>query len=712
MDNLQPHGHARFHRARRTSTEEAYDIVPRELVPEAPTRPLLEPAKALLVPRSSCTNDTDDGCHKATQTPTLPIVLGVVIPLVGAIIVLIYLHRRHVKKLRMEDANDPHKSLDFGVDPAVAGGKNRRKGAPDMVMTEKPGRARGMSIDMDMKSPYILPGNLRGSRESLHSLSRSMHDPDDPYRPVTESIRGGSSLNRYPTRDNASMMTTSSGTPSRKGMNDGLLQNAQRMSKSFPLRGASMSPTERTMPEIKFPDPVAAPRSFSPLGSPERALSPPALRPGNHGVSPPVPPMPQNNLVAGGPLPPNPPPAPAPPALNEPSQSSDLPNLHDTRAAGQASPSPPPLPRVASQAAVMESDTKTTSFMSDSSYAGGFKVTPPSPQASETEFPEKKVLSPQPRKPETKAPVGLGVDDLGYDPRRLSMSVRPLPSEDPNENPEERANRIRSFYKEYFDESKPEPAGGYTANYEDYGDGEHLDGTIFDPYTGNFIVAQPSAPFAQPVTRRAMTPPPRAPPRQFGGPRPGHFSGSAASSPRGPPRGMSSMSGRLPAPKPKKALPPPSPLSSLPTPHKLKEDAMIFDAMDFAPPVSYRDRQLGRRPDSPLGTPRPFSPAVRPHTPLASSFDDLAAMPSPHLLRKSGTFTALDFAPPPRFRDTGSGMSDAGSIRSNRSGMSQAGRMAIRNGAYRVSKIPKEVVGTKEDIVSSLRPTLNMVAPA
>jgi hypothetical protein len=81
------------------------------------------------------------------------------------------------------------------------------------------------------------------------------------------------------------------------------------------------------------------------------------------------------------------------------------------------------------------------------------------------------------------------------------------------------------------------------------------------------------------------------------------------------------------------------------------------------------------------------------------------------MLRKSGTFTALDFAPPPRFRDP-ENASDAGSIRSNRSGMSAAGRMAVRAGANRVSKIPKEVVGTKDDIVNSLRPRMNLVAPA
>lgn len=85
-----------------------------------------------------------------------------------------------------------------------------------------------------------------------------------------------------------------------------------------------------------------------------------------------------------------------------------------------------------------------------------------------------------------------------------------------------------------------------------------------------------------------------------------------------------------------------------------------------------------------------------------------------HMLRKSGNFTALDFAPPPKFRDPygGSNASDAGSIRSNRSGMSGTARMAVRNGAYRVSRIPKEMVGTQDDMAMSLRPSLNMVAPA
>lgn len=78
-----------------------------------------------------------------------------------------------------------------------------------------------------------------------------------------------------------------------------------------------------------------------------------------------------------------------------------------------------------------------------------------------------------------------------------------------------------------------------------------------------------------------------------------------------------------------------------------------------------------------------------------------------HLLRKSGTFTALDFAPPRRMRDPDS-MSDAGSIRSARSGISTVQQNAVRAGAYRVSRLPPEAVGTKDDLMASLRPTMNI----
>ena len=77
------------------------------------------------------------------------------------------------------------------------------------------------------------------------------------------------------------------------------------------------------------------------------------------------------------------------------------------------------------------------------------------------------------------------------------------------------------------------------------------------------------------------------------------------------------------------------------------------------------------------------------------------------MLRKSGTFTSLDFAPPPRFPGSATA-SDTGSIRSNRSAMSERQLHSIRAGAYRVSRIPKEVVGTRQDLTETLKPQWDM----
>lgn len=79
-------------------------------------------------------------------------------------------------------------------------------------------------------------------------------------------------------------------------------------------------------------------------------------------------------------------------------------------------------------------------------------------------------------------------------------------------------------------------------------------------------------------------------------------------------------------------------------------------------------------------------------------------------LRQSGTFTNLDFAPPPRFKNTETA-SDAGSIRSNGTGgLSNAHMYNIRTGAYRVSRLPADTVGTKDDMANELRPKWDMRA--
>ncbi|GKT49403.1 uncharacterized protein ColSpa_09584 [Colletotrichum spaethianum] len=316
-----------------------------------------------------------------------------------------------------------------------------------------------------------------------------------------------------------------------------------------------------------------------------------------------------------------------------------------------------------------------------------------------------------------------------------------------SEDPEERANRIRSFYKEYFDPDNPHaaqqppppmprgpprgPQGGpqYYEDYDPaYSGGPPGGDAYFDPETNSFVM-----PYAQPVTRRAMTPPPNGS-RFRGPPLPGPCTDpwAAAAWPApvpvegdplpvrlGPsrrgsdmssqyaPRPGSSVSNMTAGGRPKPKGPPPADLTTLPNPSKLKDDSFsILNPLDFAPPETFADRARGRS-QSPSGERRPYAPKVPVHSPLVSSFEEMPAMPSPHLLRKSGTFTGLDFAPPRKFKDADT-MSDAGSIRSNRSGISAVQNAALRSGAGRVSRLPGDTVFTTNALQDQLKPQWGM----
>jgi hypothetical protein len=211
-------------------------------------------------------------------------------------------------------------------------------------------------------------------------------------------------------------------------------------------------------------------------------------------------------------------------------------------------------------------------------------------------------------------------DEYMYDSRRSTMGVRPLPPDDPSENPEERAIRIRSFYKEYFEESKsgskqPPLPQHYDDGYEDYPGSNHDYEQGYD-----YGYEQNAGDYYQP--RRVS---------QFSDSHHNYRSPSGSSFVPPRPKAYSSASGRYHPgmrgpPRVKKRLPPPGPLQVLPTPHKLKDDNVL--PIDFAPPSSYRERRAGT-PDNLRGGLRPYSPSVPAHLPLASSFDELPVMPSP-----------------------------------------------------------------------------------
>lgn len=551
----------------------------------------------------------------------------------------------------------------------MKGRKKSKKSRPEMEITdlgtEKGGRPRGMSMDIDIASPYLLPPGLNGSRESLHSLSRTMHSQDDRYRPATVYTTGDNrSLHSYKTtRRGADDSSSDNGSASfrrgpRDDMKQDLLGNAQRMSRSMP-------PTNRSpIPEIRMPDAVKEmPRKSVPSSPQSAGLSPSFplmdtrdsymeqngadLRKSNNYLGAFIHSRePSSDLIGQKNVYPTPNELPSTPSSNlqqTTNRKSPPPFIDTTEQTARDPPTPPStnaansLPPRGQSLRASETVQYEHYFDDSSEYGEGLKVTSPSPHDSQQGLYDSNRRSSQ----AYMAPIdehALGIDDLnelGFDPRRLSMGVRPLPPDDPTDNPEQRANRIRSFYKEYFDDSKPRPmqaTGGY---YEDYDQGYLGDGAMFDPVSNQVITNQPQyseqrgRPFAEPMGRRAMTPPARAPPR-FGRQHAATMSGSSRLMPPGA-RAFSSASSRGPPGRgqPKKQLPPPKALNVLPTPHMLKDDSFaIYNSMDFAPPTSARERQAGR-PESPRGGLRPYSPMVAAHTPLQTSFDDLAAMPSP-----------------------------------------------------------------------------------
>ncbi|KAL8908694.1 MAG: hypothetical protein Q9207_000662 [Kuettlingeria erythrocarpa] len=515
---------------------------------------------------------------------------------------------------------------------------------------EKPHpRGRGLSMDMDLGSPYVLPPGLHSSRESLHSMSRTVHSHDDRYRPATNCIPNDTVSTRSQSRSRRYADDSSSYADSNSsrrgyvndGMNQNLLKNAQRMSRSMP-------PTQRSpdvstaLPQIRAPELAAdIPRKPSPLSSQPLALMPAFgdasrdsymsrdgadLRKSNNYLGP---------LIHSR--------EPSADILSQPSSQPATETKGGLPSAPTATlqqehnrKSPPPAINTVPQATRPPRKqslkaTETThqrNFLDDESdYGDNLSVVPAAPpRAAGMSRPQ---VIPRPRKdsmPATNAKFAGHTDalGLGYDVQRFSMGFRPLPPDDPTDNPEQRANRIRSFYKEYFDESKvglgQTPVGQY---YEDYDENYLGDGALLDPATGGMMAIQPKR--SEPYGRRAMTPPPRAPPRFRGGAR--HHASTLSGGRPEPPgsRALSSGSGRFGSPKPR--LPPPTPLQILPSPHLLKEDSFALP-IGFAPPTSYKERQAGR-PESPRGGSRPYSPMVAAHLPLVSSFDDLAVMPSP-----------------------------------------------------------------------------------
>ena len=588
--------------------------------------------------------------------------------------------RRHNRRLQQEDATDKHASLDFGL------GENGRSGnqGPEMTQQEKiqnGNRSRGMSLEDMMEGPFVLPVGERGSVQSLSRLS----DTHDPYRPV-QFLKSTSqlSLSRPPTYNSrpasgksASIWTSASGSTAHS-LKSSLLANAQNPSRTDLILSASGSSSRSAS---------NSPPNPSPIEIPETAFIPPRLP-----LGPTINPPPRQRLVREGSdakgafVPretvqstPNPANLPAASVAVEPARPTNVPAVV-AAAIAQMSPTTQQQQQQQQQQQVQPPNVQTLSSaqpqriiqsierpqqerrqhgqtaagppqQSRTRIANDRIPSSPTEQSNDTEtyadvlgIVQKESRSPpldrmhhpkpMPTVPEG-GPVqsGLGLKGVRYDTR----SSPPAEVQQQPETAELRANRVRSFYKEYFDSSPVQnqhrhqyharKSSSYSQDYNQ----EHFYGApIYDPATGEFYMA--GAPYAQPINRRAMTPPPRAPPRSFR-----NSPGPRSASSTGRPRGNSSSSNRVHGTsntstgrgRTTSRSQPPAPLTVLPTPAQMKDDSAIFSPTDFAPPISVKSRAAGGM--SPSGGARVAyqGPGRRAFSPLASSFDDLAFMPSP-----------------------------------------------------------------------------------
>jgi len=591
---------------------------------------------------------------------------------------------------------DPHKSLDFGLDEGVV--KSKRKslmGGREKDPNSSRFNRQQMSMDMNLSSPYLLPPEVHGSRESLNSLARTIHKNEYPDRPMTS----------YSQNDSGSVRSMS--------------RSASRQDRPPPSPGFIPPPRQNSLPKVQAPEPLhikPAPQILEePVVSPR---SPPVAKDFDLHPEPVAPGKDDSDLSSAAPSIQEPP-AVAQKMSRKPMLSPAQPSPADSGVDVDSRENPfadkiedePTLPKVGATTGLgLVEPMRASIHMSPASSPPS--STPSSPrqqraQAAPLSAPiieEPFQFYDMPAEPSTAQKTGGEDDEYGgrgrtmqrnsnvyadnrksglgvpqQDNRRLSVGFRPLPPNEvtESEDPEYRANRIRSFYKEYFEgggDAEPMPPvpplpanGQYNLQhqqqqrggqdyYEDYDANYAADAPYFDPASNSFIM-----PYAQPVSRRAMTPPPsgqrfpgpRGPPRHgpmgqgppgARGARPGS-SASNRMNHMGPPRPGSSASGAYGRPRagsaysgsragsrigaPRKPMPPPQDLNTLPNPSKLTDDSFaLLNAMDFAPPDSYTDRIRGRS-QSPAGERRPYKLNVPVHSPLVNAFEELPALPSP-----------------------------------------------------------------------------------
>lgn len=590
---------------------------------------------------------------------SLVIILASCLPILLACVVLFFIHRHHLKRVRREEKNDKDFDMDSGVGefpvvaaPLALAAASREKHDP--YLAGSAASIKNMNLGTaPTTAPYLVP-KANMSRESLHSLS----DPrDNPYGAIYTSAPPSPTVGVLsPFSDQASI-----GGRSNKSLLPTLAVHDDNfgLASRPPSRVASPLATPDVLQEPKAPSP-AKPSSRSPLrdqsqpeentqsenvpqfqpNSPPRAKSGPTEHPGpvtHADYSPPVP--------------------------ADPFVSSAYDNFHEG--------------------------------------ADNYHVVAAN-HGKEREIPqrqndESELMSEIPKLP-SNHPLEHN-HDLRSSEADLYQQTSEIDTGPPHiegEAEEDRAKRIQSIYQEYWrdanyydgseewaslphephhpiqaQQSPADNRHGWRDDSQDYYEAHQWQQDNRGPSRNRYDDRQrPREAVGLDFNDSRWETPPS---------RPYHSRPSTSYS-------TSSLPSRTRTPS--KPL---EPLQPLPSRGKLD---------DLASPISYS------KPRRFIGAAGRADPTNRPASPvqvLSSSRSNLAELPTPHRLRRSGSFSSIEFAPMRKYATSEVDAGDTGSIRSL--ARTEASLMAVSAGAGRVNRLPQDLVPMgKSGMAAALRP--------
>ncbi|KAK9365472.1 hypothetical protein V1509DRAFT_378131 [Lipomyces kononenkoae] len=597
---------------------------------------------------STCSpNSTSSFCERPVGTPTLPIALGVAIPVFISIVVLVILHRRHIRRLKKEDLIAAKIDLtqdDFDLTPPRQFPRGRREQAAHGTDYLLPiSNFNFTQSNVSLNSPYdVVP--KEASR--MHQIQSYKVAPRAPESAMLRNAGHLQSDSHYDFQNHKSQGTPSmlSSVTSYAGrtLPNMQIQRPTTVKESFEMQDISKphsdlahSPSSDAMSS----DPIVAAvyNGFKPIPDDAPSSSDLSSSPPGMSLSPP------ESLQSSSPTP-------------FPKRSDSINRLSQRypRPLSNTPPVPlrdskiPPEDRVSYYEDQPASESGVDDDAESSSMESFHEVLEPAPAQSVKTTDTKQVQT------SNLVPLHDEVSHKDILRRQRSFSS---PAD-----AEERANRLRSFYKDYFDNPMPtghEPALPSVARddsavaYEFTGRvpttavtvspgnsarGPHLWG----PGMRHPMRAYDSLPDQMPRMPRAMSSQSARPYEQHVQYR--HESQAYPAYNNGqhtpvyqPPHGPSRPRQR----RQPKELPPLEPLSPLPTPHQLGEQTILGSPTLFAPPRRPRAGTAGSSMGSSGGSPT---------TPQQQWTDmQLRALPNPYMLRNSASYSGLEFLPPKKY---------------------------------------------------------------